>query len=101
MLTARNGCQIRDLLVVFIKVKTNCCSVSQIKGQEELIYANGIAFVVSCKTQNSSYRGKFDQGKRTFELAGIRVIREKSKGNGTVFELAGSSSSEFDRIPTE
>ena len=37
MLTARNGCQIRDLLVVLIKVKTNCCSVSQIKGQEELI----------------------------------------------------------------
>ena len=80
MLTARNGCQIRDLLVVLIKVKTNCCSVSQIKGQEELILTNGIAFIVSCKTQNSSYRGKFDQGKRTFELAGNSSYPRKIQG---------------------
>ena len=63
MLILGNGCQICDLFVVEKQI-----AVVLVRLQER--GANGMAFVVSCKNQNSSYRDKFDQGKRTFELAG-------------------------------
>ena len=39
--------------------------------------ANGMASVVSCKNQNSSFRGKFLSREKNISWRGIRVIRVK------------------------
>ena len=54
MLIQGNDCQIRELFDALIKSASFRDLTDCTKGK-----ANGMAFVVSSKNQNSSYRGKF------------------------------------------